>query len=206
MARRSIVLLILVVVFAAACAASRPAAAPPTSTPTPALVAAPPTVAPTETPSPTVAPPTKKPKKTKKPKPTPTPEVWTEAYRSHVCAALGYLSDTKAHVDGAATELAAGHAPQARAEAFEVIALTVKASDSVGATKAWPPGDELKGKLEDVIKTLGDGATHFQAGLTALDYDVMHAASAEMGTGGDQMAQAQVVLAGLSATYGPAGC
>jgi hypothetical protein len=205
LARRSIVLTIVIAIFVAACAASRPSAAP-TSTPALALVTAPPTVAPTPTPSPTEAPPTKKPKKTKRPKPTPTPEVWSEGYRSHVCAAIGYLSDTKAHVDGAATQLAGSHAPQARAEAFEVIALTVKASDSIGAAKAWPPGDELEGKIGDSIKTLGNGATHFLAGLAALDFDVMHAASAEMDGGGEQLGQAEVILAGLSATYGPAGC
>ena len=196
----------LIAILAAACAAARPSAAP-TSTPTPHLVAAPPTVAPpTPTASPTEAAPTKKPKKTKKPKPTPTPEVWSPAYRSHVCAAIGYLTDTKAHADGAAARLAANQAPQARTEAFEVIALAVKASDAVGATKAWPPGDDLKGLLDTSARTLGDGATHFLAGLTALDFDVMHAAQAEMNTGGDQLAQAHVVLAGLSATYGPAGC
>ena len=189
----------------AACARSQP----PTPTPSPpALVAAPSTVAPAATPAaaPTEAPPTKKPRKTKKPKPTPTPETWSPAYRSHVCNAIGYLADSKAHVDAVAARFGVGDGPGSRTEAFTVVQLAGQASGEIGAAKAWPPGDNLKALLSASASGIGQGAGRWLDGFTSLDHDVMGTGMAAMQTGADQLAQARIELAALATTYGPAGC
>ena len=205
MTRRSLVLGLFIVAVLSACNPANPAATP-TSTPAAALVAAPPTAAPTPTVEPTKAPPTKKPKKTKKPKPTPTPEIWKPAYTAHVCAAVGYLSDTKAHLDAANGLIGAQNYPKARSEVFEIVSLAVKASDEVAAAPAWAPGDEMIGWLKASSSSLGKGASQLIDGMAALDVEVMDAGSAAMTTGGVQLGNAQAAIAGLSATYGPAGC
>ena len=211
--RRSLVLVIFIVVFVAACSA---AAAKPSATPTnspAALVTAPPTVAPTVTvtPDPTVAPPTKKPKKKrKKPKPTPTPAptpvTWQPAYTARVCAAVGYLSDTKPHLDTANALIGAQNYPRARSEVFEIVSLAVKATDEIAAAPEWGPGAELISWLNASASSLGKGGGRLIDGMAALDTAVMQAGTAEMNTGGVQLAQARAAIDGLSATYGPAGC
>ena len=156
--------------------------------------------------SPTEAPPTKKPRKTKKPKPTPTPEVWTPAYRSHVCAAIGYLAATKAHVDGVAARFGAGDGPGAKQEAFAVLSLAGQASGEIGAAAKWAPGDDLKALLSASAGTLGQGAGRWLDGFTSLDTGVMGAGTAAMNAGADQLAQARDAMDGLALTYGPSGC
>jgi hypothetical protein len=197
-------LVVFSVAVVAACTPAKPLAAP-SSTPA-ALVTAPPTVAPTPTTEPTVAPPTKKPKKTKKPKPTPTPETWKPAYTAHVCAAVAYLSDTKAHLDIANGLIGAQNYPRARSEVFEIVSLAVKAADEVSAAPAWAPGEELISWLKSSASSLGKGASRLIDGMAALDAEVMQAGSAEMATGGVQLANAEAAIDGLSAIYGPAGC
>ena len=204
MTRRSLVLGLFIVAMVAACTPAKPAATP-TSTPA-ARITAPPTAAPTPTVEPTKAPPTKKPKKTKKPKPTPTPEVWKPAYTAHVCAAVGYLSDTKAHLDAANGLIGAQNYPKARSEVFEIVSLAVKASDEVAAAPAWAPGEELIGWLNASATSLGKGASQLIDGMAALDVEIMEAGSAAMTTGGVQLANATSAIDTLSATYGPAGC
>jgi hypothetical protein len=209
--RRSLVLVIFIVVFVAACsaAAAKPSAAP-TNSPA-ALVTAPPTVAPTVTREPTAAPPTKKPKKKHgKPKPTPTPaptpETWKPVYTARVCAAVGYLSDTKEHIDTANGLIDAKNYPRARSEVFEIVSLAVKATDEIAAAPAWAPGDELISWLNASASSLGKGAGRLIDGMAALDVAMMQAGSAEMDTGGVQLTQARAAIDGLSTTYGPAGC
>lgn len=162
--------------------------------------AATPTVTPTE------APPTKKPRKTKKPKPTPTPETWTPAYRAHVCAAIGYLADSKAHVDAVAARFGAGDGPGSRNEAFNVVSLAGQASNEIGAAKAWAPGDDLKVLISESASSIGQGAGRWLDGFTSLDRGVMGTGMTAMQVGADQLAQARVALATLATTYGPAGC
>ena len=99
---------------------------------------------PTEDP-PTAAPPTKKPAKTKKPKPTPTPVTWSDAYRTHVCSAIASLSDAKTHLDAAAAQLTRQNYPGARAEAYQIVALALQATDQIPTVKAWPPGRGARG-------------------------------------------------------------
>lgn len=204
MTRRSLVLGFFIVAMVAACTPAKPAATP-TSTPA-ARITAPPTAAPTPTVEPTKAPPTKKPKKTKKPKPTPTPEVWKPAYTAHVCAAVGYLSDTKAHLDTANGLIGAQNYPKARSEVFEIVSLAVKASDEVAAAPAWAPGEALIGWLNASATSLGKGASQLIDGMAALDVEIMEAGHAAMTTGGVQLANATSAIDTLSATYGPAGC
>lgn len=189
----------------AACGSGRPPAPTPSA---PALVAAPSTVAPAATPTvtPTEAPPTKKPRKTKKPKPTPTPETWTPAYLSHVCNAIGYLADSKAHVDAVAARFGAGDGPGSRQEAFNVVQLAGQASGEIGATKAWSPGDDLKALISASATGIGQGAGQWLDGFTSLNRGVMDGGMAAMQAGAAQLAQARVELAALATTYGPAGC
>lgn len=156
--------------------------------------------------SPTEAPPTKKPRKTKKPKPTPTPETWTPAYLSRVCAALGYLEGSKAHVDAVAGRFGAGDGPGARNEAFTVVSLAGQAAGEINATKAWSPGDALKAEVLTSASSIGQGAGRWLDGFTSLDQGVMGAGMTAMQTGADQLAQARVELARLATIYGPAGC
>ncbi len=165
-------------------------------------------MAPAETPTvtPTEAPPTKKPQKTKRPKPTPTPATWTSAYRSHVCNAIGYLADSKAHVDGVAARFGAGDGPGARQEAFTVVSLAGQAIGEIGAAKAWSPGDDLTAMIGTSANSIGQGASRFLDGLTSVDRGVMGDGMAAMNSGADQLAQARVALAVLATTYGPAGC
>jgi outer membrane biosynthesis protein TonB len=204
--RRSLVLIIAIGMFVTACASGRPAATS-SSTP-PALVAAPETVPPTVAPVelPTEAPPTKKPRKTKKPKPTPTPETWSKAYRSHVCAAITYLDESKTHVDGGVGRVQAGDAPGAKAEGLKAVALAVQASGEIGAAAAWSPGDTLKGLLSDSASTISQGASHWLDGLAAINFGAMDAAQAEMALGADKLSQAKIAVGALETTYGPAGC
>ena len=189
----------------AACTPVKPSATP-TSTPAAAAVTAPPTVAPTPTVEPTAPPPTKKPKKTKKPKPTPTPDVWKAAYTDRVCAAVAYLSETKGHLDTANGFIGAQNYPKARSEVFEIVSLAVKASDEVAAAPAWTPGEELIGWLSASASSLGNGGSRLIDGMASLDVEIMQAGSAEMTTGGVQLANAEAAIDGLSAIYGPAGC
>ena len=170
-----------------------------------ALVTATPTATPTEDP-PTVAPPTKKPAKTKKPKPTPTPVTWSEAYRSKVCGAIGSLSDAKTHLDAAAAKLSQQNYPQARAEAYQIVALALQASNDIPTVKSWPAGEVLVGRLTDSANSIGHGASQLIDGMASLDVNVMQAAGAEMDTGNGQLDQAKAALQELSLTYGPAGC
>jgi hypothetical protein len=131
---------------------------------------------------------------------------WSAAYKSHVCDATAALASSKSKVDEAAARLAAGDTPHARTAAFEVISLSVQANGAIGGMRGWATGDDLKTLLAASASSLGDGATQFLDGLTALNYDVIHKAQTQMGTGGDQLAQAQTAIADLGAIYGPAGC
>ncbi len=204
MARRSFIPIVFFVAMVAACSPVQPSATP-SSAPVVAVVTAPPTATPTVDP-PTAAPPTKKPAKTKKPKPTPTPETWTEAYRSHVCSAVGSLTDAQPHLDAAAARLSQQNYPGARAEAYQIVALALQATDQISAAKAWPPGDEVMALLTASANSIGHGASTLIDGMASLDAIVMHAGGAEMDAGNEQLAQAKAAVEGLAATYGPAGC
>ncbi len=195
----------LIGMLAAACATSGPQATS-SNIPAPVAVTSPPTAALTATAQPTDAPATKKPRKTKKPKPTPTPETWTPAYLAHVCAAIGYLSDTQPHLDEAAARVSSREFPKARAEAYEIVSLSVQATGEINAAPAWAPGSDLKTLLATSASTFGHGASHLIDGMAAIDFDIIGAAQAEMSAGRDQLAQARAAVAGLAATYGPAGC
>ena len=147
MARRSIVLTIFIAIFGGCLWLTEPPSTiRPSAAPAAEVVTPPPT--PTPSPTPTEPPPTKAPKPTKKPKPTPTPVAWSAAYRAHMCAAVGYLSDTKAHVEGVVARLQASDTPHSRAEAFHIVALVVQANGEIAPIKGWPPGDELKQMLD----------------------------------------------------------
>lgn len=204
MAWRSFIPIVFIVALVAACSPVQPSTTP-SRAPVVAVVTATPTPTPTENP-PTVAPPTKKPAKTKKPKPTPTPVTWSEAYRSHVCSAIGSLSDAKTHLDAVAAKLAQQNYPQARAEAYQIVALALQATNEIPTVKAWPAGEVLVGLLTDSANSIGHGASQLIDGMASLDVNVMHAAGAEMDTGNGQLDQAKAALQELSLTYGPAGC
>jgi hypothetical protein len=203
LAWRSFIPIVFIVALVAACSPAQPSATP-SRAPAVAVVTAP-TATPTEDP-PSVAPPTKKPAKTKKPKPTPTPVTWSDAYRTQVCAAIAALADAKPHLEAVAARLSQQNYPQARAEAFQIVALALQATDQIPTVKAWPQGEQLVALLTDSANSIGHGASTLIDGMASLDVNVMHAAGAEMDTGNGQLDQARAALQVLSATYGPAGC
>jgi hypothetical protein len=185
----------------------------PSSTPAAAVVTPSPSASPSPTASPTKAAPTKKPnkkgnkpKKTKKPKPSPTPEVWSAAYRNRVCAAVRHLEDTATHRDTAAALIAANDFPHARAEAYEIVALSVQAKDETEAAPKWPPGDDLLVQLTGSAHRLGQGATQVIEGMANVDAGVISAGQAEMTIGVNLLEQAKAKIAELALTYGPASC
>lgn len=204
LAWRSLIPIVFIVALVAACSPEQPSATP-SGAPVVAVVTATPTATPTEDP-PTVAPPTKKPVKTKRPKPTPTPLAWSDAYRAKVCGAIGSLTDARPHLDAAASLLTQQSYPQARAEAYQIVALALQASDQIPSVKAWPQGEVLVGLLTDSANSIGHGASSLIDGMASLDVNVMHAAGAELDAGNQQLDQAKAALAELTTTYGPAGC
>ena len=131
---------------------------------------------------------------------------WSDAYRTHVCSAIASLSDAKTHLDAAAAQLTRQNYPGARAEAYQIVALALQATDQIPTVKAWPQGEALVGLLTDSANSIGHGASTLIDGMASLDVNVMHAAGAEMDTGNGQLDQARAALQELSLTYGPAGC
>ena len=204
MAWRSFIPIVFIVALVSACSPVQPSASP-SRAPVVAVVTATPTATPTEDP-PTVAPPTKRPAKTKRPKPTATPVTWSDGYRTHVCSAIASLADAKTHLDAAAAQVTRQNYPGARAEAYQIVALALQATDQIPTAKAWPQGEQLVGLLTDSANSIGHGASQLIDGMASLDVNVMHAAGAEMDTGNGQLDQARAALQDLSLTYGPAGC
>ena len=116
------------------------------------------------------------------------------------------MSDAKTHLDAAAAQLTRQNYPGARAEAYQIVALALQATDQIPTVKAWPQGEQLVGLLTDSANSIGHGASALLDGMASLDVNVMHAAGAEMDTGNAQLDQAKAALQELSLTYGPAGC
>ena len=137
----------------------------------------------------------------------PTPVTWSDAYRSKVCAAIGFVvrrEDARRCRRGQTgpAELPASE----RAEAYQIVALALQASNDIPTAKSWPAGEVLVGLLADSANSIGHGASQLIDGMASLDVNVMQAAGAEMDTGNGQLDQAKAALQELSLTYGPAGC